>query len=132
MSKYQWPASMLGKEAGLFVPSGTMGNLASVLAHCTRGEEVILGSTAHTFLFEAGGIAALGGVPFYLIPNRTDGTLALEDIRAALRPDDVHQPITRLITIENTHNRCGGVALSVEYTQAVGELAHKQGLLMYT
>jgi threonine aldolase len=124
-------AVMLGKEAGLFVPSGTMGNLASILAHCGRGDEVILGNLAHTFLFEAGGISALGGIHSCQIPNQPDGTLALEDIRQAIRPDNIHDPITRLITLENTHNRCGGVALTVEYTQSVGELARRHGLRLH-
>jgi len=124
-------ATMLGKEAGLFVTSGTMGNLASILAHCTRGEEVIMGNTAHTFLFEAGGIAALGGVTSYLLPNQNDGTLALEDILSAIRPNDEHQPITRLVALENTHNRCGGVALTAEYTRSICDLAHANGLLVH-
>ena len=124
-------AAMLGKEAGLFVPSGTMGNLASILAHCNRGDEVILGSSAHTFLFEAGGISALGGVHSCQLPNQPDGSLALEDIEAAIRPDDPHDPITRLITLENTHNRCGGTVLSVAYTRAVSELARKHGLALH-
>ena len=109
-------AEMLGKEAGLFVPSGTMGNLAGILAHCTRGDEVILGNKSHTFLFEAGGISALGGVHSCQILNQPDGSLKLDDIEAAIRPDDVHDPITRLISLENTHNRCGGVALNVNYS----------------
>lgn len=121
-------AELLGKEAGLFVPSGTMGNLAAILAHCGRGDEIILGNLAHTFLYEAGGIAALGGIHPHTIPNQPDGTLRLEDIRNAVRPDDAHMPITRLVTIENTHNRCGGAALSVAYTQAVGELARQHNL----
>jgi threonine aldolase len=116
-------AHLMGKEAGLFIPSGTMGNLIAVLVHCGRGDEVILGTQAHTFLFEAGGISALGGVHSCQIPNQADGTLDLEDIRHAVRPNDPHHPITRLITIENTHNRCGGVPLSASYTQAVSELA---------
>ena len=124
-------AEMLGKEAGLFVPSGTMGNLASILAHCNRGDEVILGDLAHTFRYEAGGIAALGGVQPYTIPNQPDGTLKLDDIRAAIRVDDAHFPVTRLIALENTHNRCGGVPLSVEYTRAVGELAAENGLRLH-
>lgn len=124
-------ASMVGKEAGLFVPSGTMGNLVAVLAHCGRGDEVILGNKAHTFLFEAGGISALGGVHSCQIPNLPDGTLALEDIENAIRPDDAHAPITRLVTLENTHNRCGGVALTVGYMQAAGELVHQHGLQLH-
>jgi threonine aldolase len=124
-------AGMLGKEAALFVPSGTMGNLAAILAHCTRGDEVILGNQAHTFLFEAGGISALGGVHSCQLLNRSDGTLDLEDIRRAIRADDPHQPITRLVSLENTHNRCGGVALSVEYTQSVGDLCRQHGILLH-
>jgi threonine aldolase len=124
-------AEMVGKEAGLFVPSGTMGNLAAVLAHCGRGDEVILGNLGHTFLFEGGGIAALGGVHSYVLPTQPDGTLCLDDIRAAVRPDDVHAPVTRLITLENTHNRCGGVVLPVDYVDAVGALAREHGLKMH-
>jgi len=124
-------AAMTGKEAGLFIPSGTMGNLVSVLAHCNRGDEVILGNKAHTFLFEAGGISALGGVHSCQIPNQTDGTLALEHIRGAIRLDDPHFPITRLITLENTHNRCGGVVLSKNYTQAVGQLARENNIRLH-
>lgn len=124
-------AAMLGKEAGLLVPSGTMGNLASILAHCNRGDEIILGNLAHTFLYEAGGIAALGGIQPHTLPNQPDGTLKLEEIRAAIRADDAHLPVTRLITLENTHNRCGGAALSLEYTQAVGEIAREHGLILH-
>jgi threonine aldolase len=124
-------AERMGKAAGLFVPSGTMGNLAAVLAHCTRGDEVILGNLGHTFLFEGGGIAALGGVHPYVLPTRPDGTLALEDIRAAVRSDDPHYPISRLITLENTHNRCGGVPLSADYMDQVGQLARETGLKIH-
>jgi threonine aldolase len=124
-------ASLVGKEAGLFVPSGTMSNLAAVLAHCGRGDEVILGNKSHTFLFEAGGISALGGVHSCQIPNQPDGTLDLGEIEAAIRPDDPHDPITRLVALENTHNRCGGVALSAEYTRSAGEVAHKHGLQVH-
>lgn len=124
-------AAMMGKEDSLFVASGTMGNLAAVLAHCGRGDEVILGDKAHTYLFEAGGISALGGVHPHPIPNQADGTLALDDIQASIRPDDVHYPVSRLVTLENTHNRCGGVVLTVGYTQSVGELAHQHGLLLH-
>jgi threonine aldolase len=124
-------ASLVGKEAGLFVPSGTMSNLAAVLAHCNRGDEVILGNISHTFLFEGGGISALGSVHSCQIPNQPDGTLALQDIQNAIRPDDIHHPITRLICLENTHNRCGGVALSPDYTRQVGELARQHNLRLH-
>src|SRR5512143_3157727 len=90
-------AERMGKEAGLFVPSGTMGNLAGVLAHWGRGDEVILGNKAHTFLYEAGGISALGGVHSCQLPNQPDGTLLLEEIEAAIRSaDNPHFPVTRL------------------------------------
>jgi threonine aldolase len=124
-------ASMMGKQSGLFVPSGTMGNLTALLTHCGRGDEVILGDKAHTFLYEAGGISALGGIHSHQIPNQADGTLALDDIRDAIRSKDVHFPTTRLICLENTHNRCGGVALSAEYTQKVGEIARENGLRLH-
>lgn len=124
-------AGMMGKEASLFMASGTMGNLAAILAHCGRGDEVIMGDRAHTFMFEAGGISALGGVHSRQLRNQADGTLSLEDILAAIRPDDSHQPVTRLITLENTSNRCGGAVLSLEYTRAVGDLARQRSLLLH-
>ncbi len=124
-------AARMGKESALFVPSGTMGNLAAVLTHCGRGDEAILGNLGHTFLFEAGGISALGGVHPYTLPNQADGTLNLEDVKNAIRPDDVHDPISRLVIIENTHNRCGGVPLSAGYTWSVGNLAHSAGLKLH-
>lgn len=124
-------AARMGKEMGLFVPSGTMGNLLGVLAHCGRGDEAIVGNLGHTFLFEAGGISALGGVHPYVLPNQPDGTLKLDDVRAAIRQDDVHAPTSRLVVIENTHNRCGGVALTAEYTKSISELAHEHGLQVH-
>ncbi|MFN3307883.1 MAG: low-specificity L-threonine aldolase [Anaerolineales bacterium] len=124
-------AEMMGKEAALFVPSGTMGNLASILAHCQRGDEVIVGDKAHTFLYEAGGISALGGIHSCQLPNQPDGTITLEHLRAAIRPKDIHQPPTRLIALENTHNRCGGVVLSPAYCQKVSEFARERGILTH-
>ena len=96
-----------------------------------RGDEVILGNKAHTFLYEAGGISALGGVHSCQLPNQEDGTLILQDIQAAIRSKDAHQPISRLVCLENTHNRCGGVALTADYTRAVGNLAHENGLCLH-
>ena len=127
----QVAAERMGKEAGLFVPSGTMGNLAAVLAHCNRGDEVILGNLSHTFLFEGGGVAALGGVVPHTLPNLPDGKLDLDDIKRAIRPDDVHQPISRLIVLENTHNRCGGTVLSADYMRQVGDLAKDRQLKLH-
>jgi threonine aldolase len=127
----QMAAEKMGKEAGLFMPSGTMGNLAAILTHCGRGDEVILGNKAHTFLYEAGGVSALGGVHSCQLPNQLDGTLVLQDIQAAIRSKDAHQPVSRLVCLENTQNRCGGVALTADYTRSVGELAHQNGLLLH-
>jgi len=124
-------AEITGKEAALFVPSGTMGNLAAILSHCNRGDEIILGDLAHTFLYEAGGISALGGVHPHTLPNQQDGSIKPEDIRAAVRGDDPHYPVTRLIALENTHNRRGGVALSLDYMQSVGALAKEHGLKVH-
>ncbi len=124
-------AAKLGKEAGLFVPSGTMGNLAGILAHCNRGDEVIMGQHAHTFLHEGGGISTLGGVHSCQIKEQADGSLALEDIEAAIRADDEHEPVTRLIEIENTQNACGGVFQTPEYIQRLVDFSHKRGLIVH-
>lgn len=124
-------AGKMGKEAGLFVPSGTMGNLLAVLTHCQRGDEVLMGTLGHTFLFEGGGISALGGVFPHLLPNQPDGSLDLNDITAGIRPNDIHQPPTRLLILENTHNRCGGVALTKLYTDQAADLVHTRGMLLH-
>ena len=124
-------AEMLGKEAALFVPSGTMGNLVSLLVHCRRGDEVIVGNLSHIYLNEAGGMSALGGIQPCPIQNQADGTLALDDILASIRSEDVHHPITRLVCLENTQNICGGVPLTPEYTRQIGDLAHRNDLLLH-
>lgn len=124
-------AERMGKEAALFVASGTMGNLVSILTHCGRGDEVILGNWSHTFLYEVGGMAALGGVHPRPIPNQPDGTLDIRDIEAAIRPENIHFPRTRLVCLENTHNRCGGAVLTPEYTSQVADLAHRHGLKVH-
>jgi len=125
-------ADKLGKQAGLFVPSGTMGNLAGILAHCGRGDEVIMGQRSHTFLHEGGGISTLGGVHSCQIKEQEDGSLSLGDIEAAIRtPDDDHEPVTRLIEVENTHNACGGLPLSRAYIQRLSAFAHERGLIVH-
>lgn len=124
-------AERLGKEAGLFVASGTQGNLVSLLTRCGRGDEAIMGDQSHTFRYEQGGCAALGGIMPHLVRNRSDGTMDLAELAAAIRPDDIHAPRTRLICLENTHNRCGGVPLTVEYTRQVAGLAHSRGLRLH-
>ena len=124
-------AEMLGKEAAVYVPSGTMGNLISVLSHCNRGDEMILGDQNHIFLYEQGGAAAVGGVQPRTVRNRPDGTQDLDEMATAIRGDNEHYPITALIAVENTHNRCGGRALPVDYMDAVGALAHDHGLKLH-
>ena len=125
-------AAMMDQEAGLFVASGTMGNLSAILAHCGRGDEAILGDKSHTFYFEAGGISALGGVHSYQLPNQPDGSLAIEDIQSALRdPSDPHYPFSRLVALENTHNRCGGTFQTPEYTRQLCDFAHAHGLVVH-
>ncbi len=124
-------ALMLGKEDSLFVPSGTMGNLLALLVHCQRGDEAIVGDQSHIYVNEAGGMSALGGIHPHPIKNQADGTLALDDIRASIQTEDVHHTITRLICIENTHNICGGIPLTPEYTAQVGKLAKENNLLFH-
>jgi threonine aldolase len=124
-------ADKLGKDAALFVPSGTMGNLIALLVHCQRADEVIVGNLSHIYLNEAGGMSALGGIQPCPIQNQPDGTLALDDILASIRTEDVHHPRTRLVCIENTQNICGGVPLTAEYTRQVGDLAHRHDLSLH-
>jgi len=124
-------AERMGKEAALLVASGTMGNLVCTLTHCRRGEEVILGDRSHTFLYEAGGMSTLGGIHPHTISNQPDGTMRLEDIEGAIRGDNVHFPRTRLICLENTHNRCYGSALTSEYIDSVSALAKEHGLSVH-
>ena len=124
-------AERLGKEAALFVASGTMGNLVSLLTHCGRGDEAIVGNRSHTYLFEQGGMAALGGITPWPVPNQPDGTMRLEEIEGAIRGDNVHFPRTRLLCLENTHNMCDGVPLTVEYTAQAARLAHDHGLQVH-
>ncbi len=124
-------ARLLGKEAALFVASGTMANLVSLLTHCDRGDEVILGDQAHIFFYEQGGCAAVGGIHSRTVPNTVDGRLPLDAVTAAIRSDDVHFPRTRLIALENTHNRCMGTPIDAGYMAEVGALARTRGLRVH-
>ncbi|KAI9110571.1 hypothetical protein K1719_018437 [Acacia pycnantha] len=127
-------AKLMGKEAALFVPSGTMGNLVSVLVHCDiRGSEVILGDNSHIHIYENGGIATIGGVHPRTVKNNEDGTMDINLIEAAIRDPrgELVYPTTRLICLENSHANSGGRCLSVEYTDKVGELAKRHGLKLH-
>ncbi len=124
-------AERLGKEAGLFVASGTMANLVSQLSHCGRGDEMVLGDQAHIFYYEQGGSAAVGSIHPRTVPNQPDGKILVDDIEAAIRPDNVHFPRTRLIVLENTHNRCYGSPLDTAYLQSIRQLASRFGLKVH-
>ena len=118
-------AAMLGKEAALFVPTGTQSNLCALMAHCGRGDEYIVGQMAHTYRWEGGGAAVLGSIQPQPLPNQPDGTLRLEDIEAAIKPDDAHFAKSRLLTLENTW---GGNVLPLDYIDAATALARRRGL----
>ena len=124
-------AERLGKEAALFVVSGTMGNLTALLTHCGRGDEVIVGEKNHTFLYEQGGMAALGGIIPHIVPNQMEGTLCLSDVRDAIRGDDPHFPRTRLICLENTNNTCNGIPLTPWYMERVADVAREHDLKIH-
>jgi threonine aldolase len=124
-------AERLGKEAALLVPSGTMANLVSQMAHCGRGDEMILGSLAHSFYYEQGGSAAVAAIHPRTVPNRPDGKLPLDELEAAIRGDNIHFPRTRLIALENTHNLCGGAPLEPAYLKSVGDIARRYGVKLH-
>jgi len=121
-------AERLGKESALFVVSGTMANLVCLLTHCGRGDEVLLGDRSHTFVYEQGGSSGLGGIHPRTLPNQPDGTIDPTQLEAAIRPDNIHFPRTRLIVLENTHNRCSGRPLTLEYMRRVGDIARRHHL----
>jgi threonine aldolase len=118
-------AARLGKEAALFVPTGTMSNLCGLMAHCQRGDEYIVGQMAHTYRWEGGGAAVLGSIQPQPLAQQADGSIALADIEAAIKPDDAHFAMTRLLALENTW---GGQVLPQSYVEAACALAHGRGL----
>jgi threonine aldolase len=118
-------AAMLGYEAALFGVSGTQTNLLALMSHCQRGEEVIVGEMAHTYRWEAGGMAVLGSIQPQPLPQRTDGTMDLAAIESAIKPEDAHFAISRLIALENTW---GGKVLPADYAPKVKQLADRRGL----
>jgi threonine aldolase len=121
-------ADRLGKEAALFVSSGTMGNLVALLTHCGRGDGAFMGDQSHTFLNEAGGSSALGGVYLRAVPNKPDGTIDASVIEGAIPSEDAHHPRVKLVCLENTHNYCGGTPIDAHYTSTVADLARWHGL----
>ncbi|NUZ04140.1 low-specificity L-threonine aldolase [Piscinibacter koreensis] len=118
-------AALLGKEAALFVPSGTQSNLLAIMSHCARGDEYIVGQRAHTYGWEGGGAAVLGSVQPQPLEHAPDGSLPLEAVEAAIKPDDAHFARTRLLCLENT---IGGKVLPLDYLDAACALARRRGL----
>lgn len=123
-------AALLGKEAALFVPSGTMANQIAIGIHCRAGDELLCAATSHVYVWEGGGIARLWGVTPRTFPGQ-GGLLSLPDLRDALRPDDAHYPRTRLVCLENTHNRGGGRVHPRESIAGIAAWARGQGLAMH-
>lgn len=121
----EYAADLFGYEAAMFAPSGTQSNLAALLAHCGRGDEYLVGQEAHTYKYEGGGAAVLGSIQPQPIINQADGSLALADIDAGIKPDDIHFARTRLLALENT---IGGRVLPLEYIKQATDLAHRRGL----
>jgi threonine aldolase len=127
-----YAAELLGKEAALFVASGTQGNVIACLTHCQRGEELIVGKEGHIFRWEVGAASALGGITMHQVAMQANGEMKLEDIEAAIRNSaDVHHPITKLVCLENTQGGMGGVPLSPEYVNSVADFAHGRGLKLH-
>lgn len=124
----EYAASRLGKEAALFVPSGTMSNLLGVLSHCQRGEEALLGNGAHIYRYEAMGSAVLGSVALNPVPMQADGTLAFSDLKQAIKPDDPHFAQARLLCLENTHN---GKVLPLNYLHQARNFVDEHGLKLH-
>jgi threonine aldolase len=128
----QRAARLLGKEAAIFVPSGTMCNAVALLTHCGRGDEAIVGSEAHILHYEVAGAAGLGGIQLRTARNDERGRLDPTEVAALIRdPSDQHQPRTALVCLENTHNRCGGAALTAADTEAVAAVAHARGCAVH-
>lgn len=122
-------ATMFGKESALFFPSGTMSNLCATLTWCnSRGSEIIVGDKSHMFLFEQAGAAQFGGISYRTLPNKDDGTMDIERIQLAIREEDIHEPQTQLICIENTHNACGGKVLPLSFLKELRILSLRTGV----
>ncbi len=123
-------AEKVGKRAALFVPSGHMGNLIAAMVHCRHGQEVILEADAHMYYYECGSVAAIAGVMPRLVAGR-NGVFGADDVRPLLREPNVHYPRTRLLCVENTHNRGGGTVVPLDNLRGLRTLAHENKLVMH-
>jgi len=124
----RYAAELSGKEAALFLPTGTQANLVALLSHCERGEEYIVGQGAHNYLYEAGGAAVLGSIQPQPIDASPDGSLPLDKVAAKIKPDDIHFARTRLLSLENTHN---GKVLPREYLKEAWHFTREKGLALH-
>ncbi len=125
-------ADVVGKQAAVFVPSGTMANLAALLVHCTRGSRALVGAQSHSFRLEAGGASALGGVMLFPVPNTGEGGLELAPLREELEaPPNLHVAEIRAVALENTHNLCGGAAVPLSHAAEVAELARRRKVALH-
>ncbi len=124
-------AGRMGKEAAVYVPSGTMANLVSVMTHTQPGDEAIMGDQCHIYNYEVAGSARVAHIQAHILPNRADGSLDPEAVRAAIREPGLHNPHSALLCLENTHNRCGGAAVPVATMDALTAIAHENGLRVH-
>ncbi len=124
-------ADLMGKEAALFVASGTMGNLVAIMTHCNRGQEVIVGDKSHIYQAEAGSASVLWGTPYRPVPTGRFGALDPAAVEAEIHPDDPHYGVTGLICLENTHNYCGGTVVKPQELAAVADVARRHGLPLH-
>ena len=125
-------ADLFKKEDALFVSSGTMANLISVLTHCDRGDEILLGDKSHIFYYEAGGVSAFGGIHSHQLKNKDDGTIDINEIKNNIRKDrDDHFPKTKLLCLENTHNYCYGSPIDKNYFKEVHKLLKTQKIKLH-
>ena len=124
-------AERTGKEAALFVASGTMSNLVAILTHCGRGDEAIVGSESHILHYEVAGAAGVAGVQLRSVLNDARGRIDQGEVEATIRGENVHLPATSLLCLENTHNRCSGAAISLEDTEALADVAHRHGMRVH-
>ena len=127
----QMAAEIFEMEDATFVASGTMGNIAAAMTHCTRGDEMIVGEKSHMYNAEAGAASALGGIAVQSIANDSRGMIDLDELRSKIRPDNIHYPPTRLIGIENTANHCGGSALTTEEVQSIVSIAKERDIKVH-
>ncbi|MFL2627443.1 MAG: low-specificity L-threonine aldolase [Dehalococcoidia bacterium] len=124
-------AEIFGMESAVLVASGTMGNLVAGLAQCQRGDEVIVGSKSHLLLYEVANLAVTGGIQIRPIENKDDGSFDLDELSSVIRGDDIHVPRTKMVVIENTHNRCSGAVIGLDHIEEIAKLARSRDMKVH-